>query len=98
MKRAAAILLILIALTLAMITLLTIRPARADPVPCGPVKTMLDRLVALYQEFVVLTGQAAGSQVLVTLSPSGTFTVLAVRDGRACMVLAGEKGQFDNGT
>jgi hypothetical protein len=97
MKRAAAILLILIALCLAAITVLTIWPAHADPLPCGPERQMLDHLAAHFHEFVVMTGNAADQHMIVTMSSTGTYTVLLSDGTKACMILAGEKAEFDNG-
>jgi hypothetical protein len=98
MKRAAIILLLLIALCLAMIIVLTVRPARAAQLACGPLPLLLKQLVDRYHEFVVMTGtNADGHQVVVTRSDAGTFTVL-LGDGKgACVVLAGDKAEFDNG-
>jgi hypothetical protein len=99
MKRAAIILLLLIALCLAMIIVLTVRPARAAQLACGPLPLLLKQLVDRYHEFVVMTGtNADGHHVTVTLSDKGTFTVL-LGDGKgACVVLSGEKAALDNGT
>lgn len=97
MKHAAAILLILIAFCLAMITALTIRPASADPQVCAPERAMLDHLAANFHEFVVLTGSAADQHVIVTLSRTGTFSVLVTDGKTACMFMAGEKAELDNG-
>ncbi|WP_192183287.1 hypothetical protein [Mesorhizobium amorphae] len=97
MNRWLVMLLVLFALCLAVIATMTIRPARADPAPCGPQAALLKRLVERFHEFVVLTGAAEGQQMIVTLSASGTFTVLLADGNRACIVIAGEKAQFDNG-
>jgi hypothetical protein len=71
--------------------------AQAVPSACAPLKPMLDRLAAAYHEFVVIRGNAADQQMLVTLSQSGTFTVLLTDGRKACIILAGEKGEIDNG-
>ncbi|TPN11743.1 hypothetical protein [Mesorhizobium sp. B2-1-2] len=98
MKRAAAILLTMIALCLAAITFLTIQQARAAQLACGPLPLLLKQLVDRYHEFVVMSADNAdGQKVLVTRSDAGTFTVL-LGDGKgACVILAGDKAEFDNG-
>lgn len=85
----------LIALCLAMIWHLT--PAHAQATPCAPIQAMLDRLAKAYHEFIVVRGKAADQQMLVTLSPAGTFSVLLTDGRKACIILAGEKGEIDNG-
>ncbi|WP_136617084.1 MULTISPECIES: hypothetical protein [Mesorhizobium] len=98
MNRAAAILLILITLCLAAITVLTIRPAHALQLACGPLPVLLKQLADRYHEFVVMTGSNLdGQQMLVTRSDAGTFTVLLGDAKGACVILAGEKAAFDNG-
>jgi len=99
MKRAATVLLTLIALCLAAIIFLSIRPAHALQLACGPVPVLLKQLAERYHEFVVMTGNNAdGQKMLITRSDAGTFTVL-LGDGKgACAILMGEKSEFDNGT
>lgn len=102
MKRALIILLALFALCLAvivaMMTMTTIaRSAHADALPCGPECVMLDRLAAHFHEFVVMTANAADQHMIVTMSSAGTFSVLLTDGTRACMILAGEKAELDNG-
>ncbi len=97
MKRAAATLLIGIAICLAAITVLIVR-AHADPLPCGPLPVLLKSLAELYHEFVVMSGSATGQQFLVLKSDAGTFSVLMGNGKTACLVMSGEKAQFDNGT
>ncbi|TIV83896.1 MAG: hypothetical protein E5V64_06040 [Mesorhizobium sp.] len=88
---------ILIVLCLAMIVALSIRPARSAQLSCGPLPVLLKQLVDRYHEFVVMTANNAdGGQVLVTLSDAGTFTVL-LGDGKACVILAGDKAELNNG-
>jgi hypothetical protein len=98
MKRAATVLLMLIRLCLAAIIFLSIRPAHALQLACGPLPILLKQLADRDHEFVVMTGNNAdGQKMLVTRSDAGTFTVL-LGDGKgACVILAGEKAEFDNG-
>lgn len=86
----------LMALILGMIWHLS--PAHAQARSCAPMKPLLDQLAKNFHEFVVITGQAAGEQrFMVTMSDKGTFSVL-LSDGRqACIVIAGEKAELDNG-
>lgn len=99
MKPAAALLLLAITLCLAMIAALSIRPAQAARLMCGPLPLLLKQLAARYHEFPVMTADNAdGQKVIVTRSDAGTFTVL-LGDGKgACVILAGDKAEFDNGT
>lgn len=98
MKRVAVVLLILIALCLAMITFLTVQSAQAAQLQCGPLPLLLKQLADRYHEFVVMAANNAdGHKVMVTRSDAGTFTVL-LGDGKgACVILAGDKAEFDNG-
>lgn len=98
MKRVAVVLLILIALCLAMITFLTVQSARAAQLHCGPLPLLLKQLADRYHEFVAMAANNAdGHKVMVTRSDAGTFTVL-LGDGKgACVILAGDKAEFDNG-
>jgi len=101
MTRAAAILLALLALCLAMIVVLTMRPANAAPGDqCGPMRAVVQQMLDRYHEFVVMTGDATGQKMVVTMSAAGTFTVI-LQDredaSKACVVLAGDKAEFDNG-
>lgn len=98
MKRAWVVLIACIALTLAAITFLSIRPAHADPLPCGPLPVMLKSLADLYHEFAVMSGDATGRQLIILKSDTGTFSVLLGNGKVACLVMSGEKAQFDNGT
>ncbi|WP_215732086.1 hypothetical protein [Mesorhizobium loti] len=88
---------ILIAVCLAAITFLTIR-AHADPLPCGPLPVLLKNLADRFHEFVVMSGDATGRQMLILKSDAGTFSVLLGNGKVACLVMSGEKAQFDNGT
>ncbi|MER9196413.1 hypothetical protein NKI13_24530 [Mesorhizobium australicum] len=97
MKRAGAVLALLITVTLAAIMFLTIR-AHAAPPPCGPLPVLLKSLADLYHEFVVMSGDATGQQMLVLKSDAGTFSVLLGNGKIACLIMSGEKAQFDNGT
>ncbi|MER9459662.1 hypothetical protein NKI80_07130 [Mesorhizobium sp. M0387] len=65
---------ILLALCLAMIFLLVIR-AHAAPAACGSLKALLKQAADVYHEFIVMTGDATGHQMVVTMSATGTFTV-----------------------
>lgn len=66
--------------------------------PCVPLQPLLNRLVKAFHEFVVLTGKAAGDQqMIVTMSDAGTFSVLLTDGKQACIVIAGEKAELDNG-
>lgn len=87
---------ILIAVSLAMIGWLS--AAHAAQLQCGPLPLLLKQLADRYHEFVVMSANNAdGANVLVTRSDKGTFTVL-LGDGKgACVILAGDKAEFDNG-
>lgn len=89
---------ILIVLCLAMIVALSVRPAHSAQLACGPLPLLLKQLVDRHHEFVVMTASNAdGNQVVVTLSQAGTFTVL-LGDGKgACVIMAGDKAELDNG-
>jgi hypothetical protein len=95
MKTWLAIIVALVALCLGMIAHLN--KAHAQPTPCAPLQPLLDRLAKAYHEFIVIRGKAADQQMLVTLSPAGTFSVLLTDGRKACIILAGEKGEIDNG-
>lgn len=88
---------ILIAVCLTMIMWLS--AAHAAQLACGPLPMLLKQLADRYHEFVVLAANNAdGHKVMVTRSDAGTFTVL-LGDGKgACIILAGDKAEFDNGT
>jgi hypothetical protein len=87
------------ALCLAAITFLTIRPAHALQLACGPLPVLLEQLADRYHEFPVMSGDnAGGSKMVVTRSDAGTFTILLGDGNGACVILAGDKAQFDNGT
>jgi hypothetical protein len=90
---------ILIALCLAMIALLSVRPANAsEPTPCAPLQPLLDHLVKAFHEFVVMTGNAAGDRhVIVTMSDAGTFSIVVTDGKQACIIMAGDKAALDNG-
>ncbi|MER9912777.1 hypothetical protein NKJ71_19315 [Mesorhizobium sp. M0050] len=89
---------ILLAICLGMILALMVRPATAAQLSCGPLELLLKQLAERYHEFPVMTAtNQDGAKVQVTLSDAGTFTVL-LGDGKgACVILAGDKAEFDNG-
>lgn len=84
-------------LCLAMIFLPVIRSAHAAPTACGSLKALLKQAADVYHEFIVMTGKATGHQMVVTMSQAGTFTVFLGDGSQACVVLVGEKAEFDNG-
>lgn len=89
---------VLIAVCIVMIIALTIRPAGAAQLSCGPLPQMLKQLADRYHEFPVMAANNAdGAKVLVTRSDAGTFTVLLGAGKGACVILAGDKAEFDNG-
>ena len=68
-------------------------PAAAEPVPCAPRATIVERLTAQYQEELAAQGlQTAAVMIEVFASrDTRTFTILASRlDGQSCIVATGE--------
>lgn len=98
MNTVRIILAALMVLCLVMIWHLTPAHAQAAPTPCAPLKPLLDRLASAYHEFVVMTGEGTGGHVIVTMSQAGTFSVVLTDGTKACLVIAGEKAEFDKGT
>ena len=70
---------------------------------CVPAGQLLERLVSHYQERIVFMGQnTAGNPVIVTLSDTGSWTLLAVRqtadgEGLACIISSGRHGLMPQG-
>lgn len=85
------------AVCLAMIVWLN--KAHALQLACGPLPVLLKQLAGRYHEFPVMSGESAdGGKMVVTRSDAGTFTVL-LGDGKgACVIMAGDKAEYDNGT
>lgn len=58
---------------------------------CGPAELVLQGLSSRYNETPAYEGSANGKQVVVTIAPSGSFTVLgAPAPGMLCMLFAGD--------
>ena len=70
---------------------------------CAPAEQLLATLAGRYQERVVFLGQnTAGNPVIVTLSDTGTWTLLVVRysvttEATACIISSGRNGVLVRG-
>lgn len=83
---------IMIALIAVLSALLVADPARAQPIPCGPVDQVLTQLADQYGEQLIGQGQGpGGTQLLMFSHPEGdTWTVAGVLPGgRACFIASG---------
>lgn len=65
-------------------------PASADSDICGSRETMLKGLLDRYGEVPKITAiMPSGQPIIITVSPSGSWTVLAANQGRLCALSAG---------
>lgn len=86
------VLALVIALIVLFSALLVADPARAQPVPCGPVDQVLTQLADQYGEQLIGRGQGPnGTQMLLFSHPEGdTWTVVGIFPGdQACFIASG---------
>jgi hypothetical protein len=86
----------LVLLSIAMVLLLSHKPASAQPA-CGPLPDLLERLRDRFKEFAVFAGNAPEGQIIVTLSDDGDFTIIHAKEGLGCVLATGKHGAFDRG-
>lgn len=71
-------------------------PARSQAL-CGPAPFVLRSLLDTYGEAVLMTATMPGGEIVVTRSFDGSWSVLKVSKGVACIVMGGKVSAMDKG-
>lgn len=83
-------------IAMCVIALLTLA-ASAQQQFCGPKHAMLHELEVRYDEFPAMHLDS-GKDFIVTRSANGSWTLLKIEDGKACVIGAGSRSRYDRGT
>lgn len=71
--------------------------AQSQAVACAPLQRVLKLLRDRHNEFVVMTANAETHLVYLTASDAGTWSLLKVIGGNACLVDAGRNAEWMKG-
>ena len=83
-------------IAMCVIALLTLA-ASAQQRICGPEQIILSQIFAEHGEVEIWRGQANVGEAVMTAAPDGSWTILAVNNGIACIVSGGLTSEFDRG-
>lgn len=88
---------IALAVASGLLALLT-KPAPAQQSFCDSRQAVLDWLRNGFAEFPTWIGNANGAEFIMTRADAGNWTIIVVREGKACLVASGDRSRFDKGT